>query len=48
MVITIRNLIFGEPLTPAPEDPVGFEQLDLIGTPGAAVKQETSPIIEPK
>ena len=42
------NLIFGKTLMPAPEDPVGFEQLDLIGTPGAAAEQENAPTTEPK
>ena len=42
------NLIFGEPYTPAPEDPVGLEQLDLIGTPGAAAEQEVVPSTEPE
>ena len=40
------SLIFDEPSTPAPEDPVGFEQLDPIGTPGAATKQEAAPPAE--
>ena len=35
----IDNLILGEPQTPAPEDPVGFKQLDLIETPGNAAEQ---------
>ena len=30
------RLILGEPQTPAPKDPIGFEQLDSIGTPGIA------------
>ena len=42
------NLIFGEPLTPVPEDPVGFEQLDPIETPWAAAEQETAPAIKPE
>ena len=28
------RLIIGEPQTPALEDPIGFDQLDPIGTPG--------------
>ena len=32
------NLILSEPQTLAPEDPVGFEQLDPIGTPGNATE----------
>ena len=32
------DLILGEPLTPAPKDPIGFDQLDPIGTPGAAAE----------
>ena len=32
------NLIFSEPLIPMPEDPVAFEHLDSIGTPGAAAE----------
>ena len=35
------SLIFGEPQTPATKDPVGFEQLDPIGTHGTAAKQNT-------
>ena len=42
-----ENLIFGEPLTPAPKDPIRFEQLDPIGTPGAIAEQETAPFAEP-
>ena len=37
------NLIFGEPSTPAPEDPIGFKQLDPIGTPGAAAEPQNAP-----
>ena len=29
----IDDLILSDPQTPAPEDPVGFNQLDPIGTP---------------
>ena len=42
------NLIFGEPSTPAPEDPVGFKQLDPIGTLGATAEQEAAPSTEPQ
>ena len=42
------NLIFGEPLTHALEDPVGFDQLDPIGTSGAAAEQEAAPSTEPE
>ena len=42
------NLIFCEPLTPALEDPVGFEQLDPIGTPGATTEQENAPTAKPE
>ena len=38
-----NNLIFGEPSTLAPKDHVGFEQLDLIGTPGATTEQKAAP-----
>ena len=41
------NLILGEPQTPAPEDPVGLENLDPIGTPGADAEQSTVPLAEP-
>ena len=41
-----NSLIFGEPSTPASEEPIGFEQLDPIGTPGAAVEQEAAPPAE--
>ena len=40
------NLIFGEPLTPAPEDPIGLKQLDPIGTLGATAEQNTAPATE--
>ena len=40
------NLIFGEPLTPAPEDPVRFKQLNPIGTPRAIAEQENAPAAE--
>ena len=40
------NLIFGESSTSGPKDLVGFEQLDPIGTPGAAAEQESP--TEPK
>ena len=40
------SLIFGKLSIPAPEDPVGFKQLDPIGTLGAAVKQEATPLAE--
>ena len=43
-----NNLIFGEPSTPALEDPVGFKQLDSISTLGAAAEQEAAPPTEPK
>ena len=36
------RLILGEPQTPAPEDPVGFDQLDLIGTLGIAVTNQAA------
>ena len=42
------NLIFGEPLTPTPEDPIRFEQLDPIGTPRAIAEQENAPTTEPE
>ena len=42
------NLIFPEPLTPASECPVGFEQLDPIGTLGAATEKETAPTTDPE
>ena len=32
------NLIFGEPLTPASEDLIGFEQHNPIGTPRATAE----------
>ena len=41
-----NNLIFGKPQTPALEDPVGFEELDPIGTPRAASDQDTTPVAE--
>ena len=41
------NLIFGEPLTTAPEDPSRFEQLDPIGTIEATAEQDTTPAAEP-
>ena len=34
----IDSLILGEPQIPTPEDPVGFDQLDPIRTPGVAVE----------
>ena len=42
------NLIFGKPSTPAPEDPIGFKQLDPIGTLGAAAEPENAPTVEPE
>ena len=33
-----NNLILGEPLTLASEDPIGFKQLDPIGTPGVTAE----------
>ena len=42
-----ESLILGEPLTPVPEDPVGFDQLDPIGTPGVAAEQGTKALTEP-
>ena len=41
------NLILGEPQTPAPEDSVGFENLDPIGTPKAHTEQSTTPLADP-
>ena len=32
-----NRVILGEPQTPAPEDPFGFEQLDPIGMPDTAL-----------
>ena len=42
------NLIFSEPSTSAPKGPVGFKQLDPIGTPGAAAEPEGAPVAEPE
>ena len=46
-----HRLIIGEPQTPALEDSVGFNQLDLIRTTGTAVgpslSQDNAPIKEP-
>ena len=45
------RLILGEPQILAPDDPVGFDQLDLIETPGTVVghsaDQDTAPTGEP-
>ena len=41
------SLILREPLTLVPEDPVGFDQLDPIETPGATVEQGTKALTEP-
>ena len=45
------RLILSEPQTSAPEDPVGFDQLDPIGTLGTATRpsayQVTAPIKAP-
>ena len=42
-----ESFILEEPLTPAPEDPVGFDQLDPIETSGAAAEQGTEAPTEP-
>ena len=41
------RLILDEPQTPAPEDSVGFEQLDLIGTPGTIAIPPAEPNVAP-
>ena len=42
-----ENLILGEPQTLAPEDLVGFEQLDPIRAPGKAAEQNVETQVEP-
>ena len=41
------SLIPGEPQTPAPEVPIGFEQLDPMGTLGTTAKQNTETLAAP-
>ena len=43
----IDSFILGEPQTPTPEDPVGFDQLDPIGTPRAIAERNPRPQSSP-
>ena len=41
------RLILSEPLTPTPEDPVGFDQLDPIGTLGTTAEPSANQVTVP-
>ena len=41
------KLILSEPQTLVPEDPVGFKNVDPIGTPGVDAEQSTISLAEP-